>query len=65
MIMFSASLIVVEELGLLRGDLDDAGRPFLNTLGGIGASERELPHMCQGVADSAGRQEVLAFTRRL
>lgn len=56
----SASLSVVEELGLLRGGLDDAGLAFLRSLSVVGAFERELPNVRQGIADSAGRQEVLA-----
>ncbi len=31
----SAELLVVEELGVLRGDLDDAGLAFLGSLGVI------------------------------
>src|SRR5215831_10317925 len=61
----SGALIIVEELGLLRGDLDNAGLAFLHILGDIGAPERELPHVCQDIADSTGRQEVLACSSKV
>ncbi len=56
----SAKLLVGEELDFERGDLDDAGLAFLPSLGVVGVHGRELPHVGQGVADSTGRQEVLA-----
>ncbi len=40
-VAISASLIVVDKLSLLKGDLDDAGLAFLCTLGVIAAAERE------------------------
>ena len=61
----SASLIIVEELGLLRDDLDDAGLAFLSGLGVIAAPERELPNVGQRVADSTGRQNVLACSLKV
>jgi hypothetical protein len=59
-IVINVGLLVAQELGLLRGDLDDAGLVHRSALSVIVAHERELAHVGQGVADSAGCQEVLA-----
>ena len=59
LILESAELLVSQELGFERDDLDDAGPAFLCNLSVILVHGRELPDVGQGVADSSRRQEVL------
>ena len=58
-------IFFVEELGLLRDDLDDAGLAFLPGLGVIATPEHELLRVGQGVADSTGCQDVLACSSKV
>lgn len=56
----SAGLLLAQELGLLRSDLDDASLAHRSALVVIVVHERELADVGQGVADSTGCQHVLA-----
>ena len=53
-------LIVIEELGLLRDDIDHAGQTFRRGLGMIVVHGQDEPKVCQVVANSAGREDVFA-----
>lgn len=53
-------LIVVEKLGLLRDDIDDAGQALRRGLGVIVVHGQDEPKVCQVVANSAGREDVFA-----